>query len=291
MYAQLGDIIFEGLYGPEEYVRNDSVSLPQHSRINRRPKQQFTGVDLGVVKVTIQLHRSFINIEDAIAKFRTYRNRAEHLRYITGSGNVLGTFVISETVEKHLQTDVQGNVVLARLELTLIETVASSPSVSAVSRAQANRANRPAVVAIRVIPASIPMSAAMNVVTARSAAYSSNSIIEEYSTAPDDFTEASSPKLKNVREKVVTARENMASAAAKVQAAQETAEQAIAYVSNMYTAAQNAQTLQDYIDGFDPMDPVGSMNNINLANREFMSSVAVMSNTSQPLAAFTGARR
>jgi hypothetical protein len=89
---------------------------------------------------------------------------------------------------------------------------------------------------------------------------------------------------------VATSRDKAASAAAKVQAASETAQQAQAYVANMYTAVQNANVLEQYLNAFDPMDPVGSINNVVNANSQFMGSVSVMTNTSQPLAAFTGTR-
>lgn len=289
MYAQLGDIIFEGLYGPESFTRIDTVSVPQHSRINRRPKQQFTGIDLGKIKIGIHLHRAFIDdVEGTIKKFRDYRNSATHLKYITGSGNVIGTFIIVKTEEKWIQSTPTGDIVSCKLEHELVELTSSSPSVSAKANAKANANNRPRLtqIPVRRPAVSMPTSAALNVVATKSYAQVSDDLLAQYTLAPDNAESI----IATAKEKIIQARENMADAAAKVQAAQDTAAQAQDYVQNMYTVIQNAQTLEQYIDAFDPADPIGSMNNVTNANTQFMSSVGVMTNTSQPLAAFTGSR-
>lgn len=291
MYGQLGDIIFEGLYGPESFERRDSVSIPLHLRIGRRPKIQFTGIDLATVQIGIHLHRSFIDVERAILQFREYRNTVKHLRYITGSGNVIGTFIITDTKQAHIQETPQGDIVSAKLELTLLETNASRPKVADVNNAIANSANNPAIVPLIPVVPSIPVSAALDVSIARSnAVYSSELISYHHDPSPTPFADVQS-KFGQARERAATARDHMARAAAKVQAASETAQQAQAYAANMYTAAQNAQVLVDMIDAFDPSDPVGSINNVVNVNSQFMASVSVMTNTSQPLAAFTGSRK
>jgi phage protein U len=289
MYGQLGDIIFQGLYGPDTFEMSESVSLPQHSHINRRPKQQFTGINLSVLKIKIGLNNSFIDVEDAIEKFRQYRNSATHLKYITGSGSVIGTFVIQKSKTVYKQTDRSGNIVQAEIEHELIELSYSNPKLDSVANAIANRKNRPQVysIPVRPFPSTLATSAALDVVDARANAIVSSDLIDECTTAPEE-TES---KINQARSRVAQVKEHMANAAAKVQQAEDVVVQAQAYVANMYTAAQNAQTLIDYIDAFDPNDPVGSMSNINDANTQMMSGISVMSTTSQPLAAWTGARR
>lgn len=290
MYSQLGDIIFEGLYGEKEFTRKASVSLPKHSRINRKPKQQFTGVDLDEIKLTVALNRSFIDVEEAIDKFRDRMKTATHLKYVTGSGNVIGTFVIKETKEKRLQVTPTGDIYAAELVIKLIEVTSSRPTTTSVGRAIANSVNSPAIVKIPMfpIPSTMAVSAGLDVSAVRSNAQISDSLINDASTG--DIAQAQS-KVEQARESIATAQEHMADAAAKVQEAEETIDQASDYVNNMYTVVQNAQTMIDYIDGFDPLDPVGSLNNINNANTQFMSSTAVMTNTSQPLAGVIGSRK
>jgi phage protein U len=286
MYGQLGDIIFEGLYGPEEFVRTDSVSLPLHNRIGLRPKIQFTGNDLGTVKIVIHLHRAFIDVEEAISKFRSYRTTVTHLRYITGTGAVIGTFVIADMKQTNAHETPRGEIVSCKLELTLLETTASQPKTVAVNNAIANSQNNPAIVPLTPIVPTMPVSAALDVSIARSLTNESTALLGYSSYEPDQ----AQSKFEQAKDRVATARDHMASAAAKVQAASETAQQAQAYVANMYTAAQNAQTLIDMIEAFDPMNPTASINNVVNVNSQFMASVSVMTNTSQPLAAFTGTR-
>ncbi len=291
MYGQLGDIIFEGLYGPEEFVRTDSVSLPMHNRIGLRPKIQFTGNDLGTVKIGIHFHRSFIDVEDALDRFKDYRTTATHLRYITGTGSVLGTFVIAGSKQTNKQETPRGEIVSCVLEVNLIETTASRPKTVAVNNAIANRNNNPAITPLVPRPATIPVSAALNVSQSVSAANTSNSLLSHYNgPATPSLIDRAKATFARASRSVATSRDKAASAAAKVQAASETAQQAQAYVANMYTAVQNANVLEQYLNAFDPMDPVGSINNVVNANSQFMGSVSVMTNTSQPLAAFTGTR-
>lgn len=290
MYSQLGDIIFKGLYGENEFSMTDSVSLPKHERINRRPKQQFTGIDLTELKLTIVLNRSFVDVESAIDKFTEYRNSATHLRYITGSGNVIGTFIIKQTKQKRIQTTPDGDIVLAELTHKLISVVASNPKTTSVGRALANSNNSPATAKIPAfpIPSTVAVSAALQVSSVRSNTQISASLMNDASAG--DIADAQS-KLERAKERVLEAKEAMADAAAKVQQAQETIQQAQGYAANMYTVVQKAQTFVDYVDAWDSNDPVGSLNNVNIANAELMNSVGVMTNTSQPLAGVIGSRK
>jgi phage protein U len=291
MYGQLGEIIFEGLYGPESFERRDSISVAFHDRIGLRPKIQFTGNDLGGIKIGIHLHRAFIDVEEALFKFREYRTQVRHLRYITGTGTVIGTFIITNAKQINTQETPRGEIVSCNLELTLLETNASNPKIVAVNNAIANRENRPAIVPIEPRPASIPVSAALDVAIARSAAFDADDLLSHYDGPPTpSLISRAKSTFARASKSVATARDKAGSAAAKVQAASETAQQAQAYVQNMYTAAQNANVLEQYLNAFDPNDPVGSINNVVNANSQFMASVSVMTNTSQPLAAFTGTR-
>tara|TARA_R110000851_G_scaffold54623_2_gene128731 strand:- start:1663 stop:2532 length:870 start_codon:yes stop_codon:yes gene_type:complete len=289
MYGQLGDIIFEGLYKPDKENRTDSVSLPQLARINRRPLQQFTGVDLGVIKIEITLHNSFVDVEEAITKFRDYRNSATHLKYITGAGSVKGTFVIKKTTEKLKQADRDGNIVHATLEHTLIELSSSSPKLDSVNVALASSKNNPPIylIPVRKPAPTMEVSAALDVVETRS---NTNSALEGYSTAPADLERAQS-NMSKAREKFLKAKEKMSSSVDKAQAAVATAQQAQAYAANMYQTVVDLQTAADAIANADFSNPLTALESISTQMGQMTSSVAVMSNTSQPLATFTGSRQ
>jgi phage protein U len=288
-YGQLGDILFEGLYTPDEEDRTDSVSLPQLSRINRRPLQQFTGVDLGVIKLTMTLHNSFVDVEEAITKFREYRESATHLKYITGSGSVKGNFVIQKTTQKLKRADRDGNFVYVVLEHTLIELSSSNPQLESVNNALANSRNNPTVYSIPVrVPApTIEASAALDVVSSRA---SSITAFSEYSTAPVEPSNVVS-KMDKVRERLLEAKEDISKAVDKVQISVATAQQAQAYAANMYQMAVDLQTAADSIANADFSNPLTGLESISTDMGQMTSSVAVMSNTSQPLAALIGSRQ
>lgn len=289
MYGQLGDIIFSAINSPDEEERVDSVSLPKLSRINRRPLQQFTGVDLATIKLTTTLHNSFIDIEEAITKFRNYRNSATHLRYITGSGNVKGTFVIQKTVEKTKLADREGNYVHVVLEHSLIELSSSNPRLDSVKNALANSRNNPPVYPI---PTKFPSpmmetDAAINTIESRALAAGAT---DEYTTAPVD-PEKTASKMADARDKILAAKEKISRAVDQAQAAVATAQQAQDYAQNMYQMAQDLQSAADAIANADFSNPLTGLESISTEMGQMTSSVSVMTNTSQPLASFTGARR
>lgn len=301
-YGQLGDILFEGLYTPDEEDRTDSVSLPQLSRINRRPLQQFTGVDLGTMKLTITLHNSFVDVEPAIARFGVYRNSATHLRYITGNGSVKGIYVIKKTTEKLKRADRNGNIVHAVLEVNLIELSSSYRSINysrtidlrqlktdAVDNAIANTRNNPPVytVPVRRPAPTTEASAALDVLDARSGTVSANDI---YTTASLEPSTVES-KMVTVSDELTRARNSILGAANKVQAVVATAQQAQSYVANMYQAASDIQSATDVIALTDFTSPIPALASISNQMNQVASSIAVMSSTSQPLAALIGSRQ
>lgn len=121
MYAQLGDIIFEGLKGFESFDRKRATVLPRHERIDGKPRLQRTGDQLDEIKLTIKLHSSFCDPEFEYDRLNLYRSDAEVLPFLTGSGRFIGDFIIEELTDKPQFTTTKGEVVSIELEVKLIE--------------------------------------------------------------------------------------------------------------------------------------------------------------------------
>lgn len=122
MYAQLGDIVFDGLYGFESFVHQQESSLPEHPRIEGKPRLQKTGDALDKLEVMIQLHRDFCTPEDELAKLKQYRADGSVIPLLNGSGTFEGFWVISNYEENRLQTGPDGLIILTKVRINLVES-------------------------------------------------------------------------------------------------------------------------------------------------------------------------
>jgi len=101
MYAQLGDIIFDLLLGPEAYEDNQETDYAQIPLINRKPKLQRTGEKLQEVNIVIALREQFCVPEEQIKIFNDKRITGEVMTWTWGSGDIEGDFVI-KSVKKNI---------------------------------------------------------------------------------------------------------------------------------------------------------------------------------------------
>jgi phage protein U len=122
MYAQLGDIVFDGLKGFTDFSLKKSASIAVHNRIDGKPKLQNTGNNLDQLSLTMMFHSSFCVPEVEIAKLDTARNNGTILSLITGYGESLGSFVVSETAQSIQHMFPNGKIRMATLQVTLIES-------------------------------------------------------------------------------------------------------------------------------------------------------------------------
>lgn len=94
MYAQLGDIIFEALIGPDQYDDSQETTFAEVPLINSKPKLQRTGEKLQEINLGISLNTAFCSPEEEFKKLNDKRITGEILPFVWGSGDVEGDFVI-----------------------------------------------------------------------------------------------------------------------------------------------------------------------------------------------------
>ena len=160
MYAQLGDIVFQGAFGPTAQELTGSATYAQHALIMRKPRLQRTGSALDELKLGMKLHHSFCDPQATIVQLAGYRDNGDVLRYINGLGRLIGTFVITEIKETSVQLGPNGKLMECDLELSLLESVAtntqSSQVAAAIAAGFAYTSNNP-IEYIPSIPASTPI--------------------------------------------------------------------------------------------------------------------------------------
>lgn len=123
MYCQLGNIVFENLKTFGSYSRSGSVTYPEHSLIDAKPRLQRTGSGLDEITLSIRFHVSFCNPGDELDALTRARDEGEVLSLLWGNGTLAGNFVITTMSHEIEDADAQGNVFSYSVNLTLKEFV------------------------------------------------------------------------------------------------------------------------------------------------------------------------
>lgn len=121
MYAQLGDIQFEKLFGPSTELRSFGKKFAIHPKINGRDRLQATGIELEDIDLLIRLNANFCDPTETIKKIKKYSEDGKILKYITGAGDVIGNFVIvtgKVNLKKYFR---DGTIYSAELDVSLKE--------------------------------------------------------------------------------------------------------------------------------------------------------------------------
>ena len=127
MYAQLGNIRFEGLKGFSNFSHERGVNYAQHELINGKPRLQAVGDNLDSISFGMYLHSEFTNPEADIDTLRVSMQNREVLPLILGNGRVLGFFVIPNFSQVNSFTDPVGNLIEVTLSIELLESFSDDP--------------------------------------------------------------------------------------------------------------------------------------------------------------------
>jgi len=127
MYAQLGNIRFEGLKGFSNFSHERGVNYAQHDRINGKPRLQAVGDILDTISFEMYLHSEFTNPESDIETLRLSMQNREILPLILGNGRVLGFFVIPNFSQVNSFTDPKGNLIETTVSVELLESFTDDP--------------------------------------------------------------------------------------------------------------------------------------------------------------------
>jgi phage protein U len=138
MYAQLGDIVFDGLFSFHEYEDTGETRFAQVDLVTGKPDLQHTGEELDTITFNIRLHESFCEPSLRYGQFHSHRKNADILPFVDGYGNVIGNFVIEKIKRTVNQTDTHGRVILCECDVTLKEYVDPNRLLSISNNAKTN---------------------------------------------------------------------------------------------------------------------------------------------------------
>lgn len=150
MYAQLGNIVFQGLKGFDSFKQKRETNLVQHAVIDGKPKLQRIGTNLDEVTLSIQFHAAFCDPATEYASLDSAREAGEIMPLLLGSGEFAGNFVIQSITKDIEDLDHKGFLKNVVVEVSLIESATGDPlaaaALSAVLGGVGNAANAAALV-------------------------------------------------------------------------------------------------------------------------------------------------
>lgn len=198
MYAQLGNIVFEGLYGFDSFSSWRETALAEHALIDGKPRLQHLGSSLEELSISVYLNAFFCDPEAEIDYIEQARLNGDVMPLITGAGRLLGDFCIKTFTHEVLKTDAQGQIIEARVDLVLLEVYDPDKVAQADADAKAagfaNSANNPVPVPQRPLiqSQSADVMASVNAVNTQSNAINGNvnNALNNASSIGSAFTEA-----------------------------------------------------------------------------------------------------
>lgn len=152
MYAQLGNIVFQGLKGFDTFRSKRETNFAQHAVIDGKPKLQRIGSNLEEVSLSLQFHASFCDPQVEASALEAARDAAEILPLLLGSGEFVGNFAI-QTITKDIEDlDHLGNLKNLIVDVQLIEAVVADAQAAAALSAVLGGFGNAANASLRVVP-------------------------------------------------------------------------------------------------------------------------------------------
>ena len=266
MYAQLGNIRFEGLKGFSNFSHERSVNYAQHELINGKPRLQAVGDNLDSISFGMYLHSEFTNPEADIEAMRLAMQERTVLPLILGNGRVLGFFVIPNFSQMNSFTDPLGNLIEVTLTVDLLESFSENPlreaEIRAINQAFATSSRNSNVRS--VLPAKI--SQGMTVTTEISQVQKSASEVTVYSKKVEEVpsrTEYWSGKISKSLNDIEGGLTKVQSVLSDASDLQDLAQSIPSAINDVYVRVQNMKAVL----------PITDINSFKTLNQQLTGSV------------------
>jgi phage protein U len=124
MFAQLGNIAFDGLNAPQSWSETHAAKFGEITHIGAKPSLQFTGNELSTISLTKLLSVELGDPAQELNAIKEALSMGEILPLITGAGIVIGNFVIENIGVEVTSTTAEGEMLTGTLTVALKEYVA-----------------------------------------------------------------------------------------------------------------------------------------------------------------------
>ncbi|GHT01546.1 hypothetical protein AGMMS49525_02550 [Bacteroidia bacterium] len=121
MFAQLGNHIFQGLKSPDSWSESYAKRYAKIPLINGKDVIQATGEELAEISLSIHYSDDFADPATEIEALKQSMSSAEILPFMTGEGDVVGVFVITDLEVSNESFSETGQLTAATVSLSLLE--------------------------------------------------------------------------------------------------------------------------------------------------------------------------
>lgn len=292
MFAQLGDIIFSGPLGPSSQEIGTSVNFAQHALIDGKPRLQRVGSNLDELKLSMRLHVSFCTPEDELQKLYAYRDSSEELLYITGTGSLIGYFVIRAVNRNDVQQAPNGKIIEVMVDVELVESFVPDRPAASIEAAKnsgfAIDTNDPQIAPAYIEPITPTAVISKNLGETSALNTGMDTALKTAQSTPTQIQN----KLKDVvgqakdmksalQDTITMVSQTTGDIAAKLSQLSAQCDNAIEFVETLETAA-NTGSLQDSLAAFNALQP--AIQNVKNAG----SSVSKINSSRIPVAPING---
>ena len=128
MFAQLGDIVFQGLASPSQWDSELEWNWADQDRVNAKPASQAIGAGLRTHTVALVLDSSFADVQDSLDSMIAIGDGMAPVPYFLGNGTFVSqvTFRKMSVVRRNFTND--GTLETVEITIELSEYVATRPA-------------------------------------------------------------------------------------------------------------------------------------------------------------------
>jgi hypothetical protein len=124
MFCQLGNIVFQGLFGPSVWnYEGDEATYAMHELIGGKTRLNKTGDELQKLTFEIKLRVDFCNPALVLANIKTAKEAGTIMPLLLGNGKYVNDFVILSFPYEITQAFGDGTIAEAKVTLTILEYV------------------------------------------------------------------------------------------------------------------------------------------------------------------------
>jgi len=117
-WGSFGDVSFQVGMTPKAIRRSNRYRYAKHDVVNTYPHFSFMGEDVEKIEMSIELSYLFADVAKTIDKLKEMAEEGKPYRLIIGKLNT-GKWVIEEIERTYQETDTEGNLIKATLNLKL----------------------------------------------------------------------------------------------------------------------------------------------------------------------------
>lgn len=185
MYATLGEITYEGVYGPSSFESSLTANYAEHALIEGKPRLQKIGENLEDLTLDISLRAAFCDPEAELNKLYRYLASGEVLPLVFGNGGVYGYFVLAGiSVSMRKQTS-RGYIIHVTASINLKEVSNPDPQTTARANAVAAARNNPTPTAQYTRQQGAPGQFTLEIVAAQAETVAVDNALTQAANAPE----------------------------------------------------------------------------------------------------------